>query len=92
MGMTIGPRMTQPPAMTPGGMPRMGPGGVGDERRATGLGGSVRVTVSPHGGVADVSSVNAAIEADITTNDALGGLFKAAFNLPAPAMPEGLKG
>lgn len=73
----------------PTGMPRAWLAGAGvGGRPAAGLGDAVRVTVSPHGGVGDVSSVGAAIEADITTNDALGVQFEAAFCLPAPAMPE----
>lgn len=87
--MTIGPRMTPLSA----GMPGAGLAGVGvGGRPATGLGDAVRVTVSPHGGVGDVSSVGAAIEADVTTGDALGVQFDAAFCLPAPPMPEALKG
>ena len=77
--------------MTPmsAGMPGAGLAGAGvGGRPATGLGDAVRVTVSPRGGVGDVSSVGAAIEADITTGDALGVQFEAAFSLPAPAMPE----
>ena len=81
--------------MTPmsAGMPGAGLAGAGvGGRPATGLGDAVRVTVSPRGGVGDVSSVGAAIEADITTGDALGVQFKAAFNLPPPPMSEELKG
>lgn len=80
--------MTQMPV----GMPGMEPGGGIGEHRATGLGDSVRVTVSSRGGVGDASAVDASIEADITTGDALGVQFEAAFNLPAPAMQEGLGG
>ena len=81
--------------MTPmsAGMPGAGLAGAGvGGRPAVGLGDAVRVTVSPRGGVGDVSSVGAAIEADITTGDALGVQFEAAFNLPPPPMPEALKG
>ena len=81
--------------MTPmsAGMPGAGLAGVDvGGRPATGLGDAVRVTVSPRGGVGDASAVDAAIEADVTTGDVLGAQFKAAFTLPPPAMPEGLKG
>ena len=78
---------------TPPGMPWTGSVGLGvGERPVGGSGDSVCVTIiSPHGGVAGTSAVDAAIEADLTTNDALGDQFKAAFNLQAPAMPEALK-
>ena len=88
MSMTIGPRVTQPTVMPGAGLAGVGVGG----RPATGLGDAVRVTVSPRGGVGDVSSVGAAIEADLTRSDALGAQFKAAFTLPPPAMPEALNG
>ena len=65
--------------------------GVGG-RPAVGFGDAVRVTVSPRGNVAGASTVDAAIEADITTGDALGVQFEAAFNLPPPPMSEELKG
>ena len=82
--MTIGPKFPQPPAMTPGA------GAVGAgcaARRAEGLGESLRVSVNPYG----TAEVDAAAEADITRDDAIGGLFKYVFNLQAPPF-EGLKG
>ena len=88
MSMTIGPRVTQPTVMPGAGLAGVDVGG----RPAGGFGDSVRVTVSPRGGVGDASAVGAAIEADLTRSDALGAQFKAAFTLPPPAMPEGLKG
>lgn len=90
--MTVDLRFPQMATMPPGSVP-VGEVGVG--RRAIGFGDSVRVSVSSRGGIGDASSVDAEIEADITTSDALGDQFKAAFKLPAPAMPEvieGLKG
>ena len=54
-------------------------------RRAEGLGDPLRVSVNPYG----AAGIDPAVEADIVRDDAIGGLFRKAFNLPAPPF-EGL--
>ena len=86
MSMTIGPRVTQPTAMPPG---------TGFADATTGnppaffSGKSVRVTA---GAASAAGGVDPAVEGDLRRDDALGMLFKKAFDLPVPAMPEWLKG
>ena len=83
--MTIGSGVTQTSAWKPGA----GLAGVDVSGRSAGrFGDSVRVTVSPRGGVAGDSSVDAAVEADITRSDQIGRWCADAFTLSVPAMPE----
>ena len=86
MSMTIGPRMT--PMST--GMPRAWLAG---ETAGTQLevfsGESVQVTAGMAFGT---ESVDSAVEGDLRRDDEIGVLCAGAFKLPAPEMPEELKG
>lgn len=85
MSMTIGPRVTQPAGMPGAGFADATPGNPS----AFFSGKSVQVTA---GKTFAGGGVDPAAEGDLRRDDALGKLFKTAFDLPAPAMPEWLTG
>ena len=85
MSMTIGSNLPPLTAMPPG----MGFVDATTGKKSAFLSGeSVRVTV---GAMSDAEGVDSTVEADLRRDDALGVQFSEAFNLPAPAVPEGLK-
>ena len=77
--MTIGSKL--PPTAMP---PETGFAGATPGKRPVLLSGeSVRVTTSL---ASSAEGVEAAVEDDLRRDDALGGLFKQAFDLPAPEL------
>ena len=86
MGMTIGSNL--PPLVeTPPGAGFVGEAPGGHPGLLSGA--SVRVTA---GAASAAGGVDPKVEGDLRRDDTLGGMFRNAFILPAPAMPEELKG
>lgn len=80
--MTIGPKLPPATAMPQGaGLADARPG----KRQEVLSGAAVRVT---SGAVSSAEGVDPAVEGDLRRDDALGGLFKTAFALPAPEFDE----
>ena len=88
--MTIGPRVTQPPAGMPGEVQRTRSDGVAGAEGAKPFGGPAVVVGAASAGMPMPGGavVDAAVERDIRRDDELGSCCRAAFDLKPPSFQD----